>query len=80
MKRWEAALSHIEILTDNWDSYGAKVINKEAIKLVKTILNHLPENLIPEIGPNQDGSISLYWDDKEVRVFDGTLIKVMEDL
>lgn len=60
----ENGLKDMEMLQDNWDSYGAKKISKIAIDRVKDcIIRHFTENeqeKTVSIAPTKDGGIILY--------------------
>ena len=56
------AFSDLEKLEDDWNTYGAPAPTGENIKLARRICSIFPRKLQPEISPEVDGSIGLYWD------------------
>lgn len=61
-QRLELGFLDIEKLEDDWDTYGGKAPSSETIKLAKSICEFFPSRFQPEIIPESDGSVSLYWD------------------
>lgn len=61
MKNLELAFRDVERLRDDWDTYGAKAPNALTIKAAKDLCDILPDDAFPEITPNTDGSISIYY-------------------
>lgn len=56
------AFSDMEKLEDDWNTYGAPAPSSENIELARRICSLFPRKLQPEISPEVDGSIGLYWD------------------
>lgn len=56
------ALSELERLQDDWDTYNAVAPTSKNIELAERICSLFPRKLQPEISPEVDGSIGLYWD------------------
>lgn len=56
------AFSDMEKLEDDWNTYGAPAPSNENIELARRICSLFPRKLQPEISPEVDGSIGLYWD------------------
>lgn len=61
-QRVEKAFQYISVLKDNWDSYGAAAPTSDVIESAKRASSFFPSHLQPEIQPEADGSIGLYWD------------------
>lgn len=53
-------------LKNDWDTYGAKAPSLETINKAYEILNSIPFLISPEIFPERDGSIGLYWDEPSI--------------
>jgi hypothetical protein len=52
----------LETSEDNWDGYGAKPINKDALENAKAVILALPRNSpLPELGADADGDVTLDW-------------------
>ena len=49
-------------LQDDWDSCGSKAPTTRTIEIVRSIILKNKSELLPEIYPEQDGSIGLYWE------------------
>lgn len=61
-ERLALAYSAMEGLLDNWDSYEAKAPSEETLTLAKKISSLFNRKIQPEVRPETDGSIGLYWE------------------
>lgn len=54
----------LSLLEENWDSYGAKPINRSAIvTAIAIVLEHMPDDLPrPSVVPTRDSGIQFEWD------------------
>ncbi len=64
--KWEKIFIQLFEIADycsveDWDGYGATPVNLFAIKQIREFLSQLPDLPIPEIIPDNDGSIALQW-------------------
>jgi hypothetical protein len=60
--RLELGFRDIEILPNDWDSYGSPAPTRETVALAKSICREFPTDMQPDINPEKDGSVGLYWD------------------
>ena len=56
------ALRDLENLEADWDTYGADAPKFENIQIAERVCQYFPRKLQPEIAPEPDGTIGLYWD------------------
>lgn len=70
-QRLELGFRDIQILPNDWDTYGSPAPTQETIDLAKQICSLFPSQFQPEIMPEKDGSIGLYWEkeNKTIVVF-----------
>ncbi|MBP9837397.1 MAG: hypothetical protein KBC84_01655 [Proteobacteria bacterium] len=61
-ERLKLAFSDVRKLKDDWDSYGAIAPESKTILLAEQVCEKFEPNIQPEISPEHDGSIGLYWD------------------
>lgn len=58
----ELAIVAMECSTPDWDGYGAKPVDPDALLMAETIIRALPDGFpVPEVGAEPDGAISLDW-------------------
>jgi hypothetical protein len=62
-----SAISSIQLLGENWDSYGGKKTSDDLIKLALSILTQImPVNApVPSVVPLGDGGLQLEWHRKQ---------------
>lgn len=58
-KRVNETFILIEALLDDWDSYGARPIDKKVIRAAKAVAGIITE--MPQFAPSSDGSIVFEW-------------------
>ncbi len=58
-----ADLEALRSLPENWDGYGAPVVDSRVIDAAKRFIKRLPENLAyrPHVVPTSTGSLQLEW-------------------
>ena len=61
-EKLELGFEDIELLNDDWDSYGALAPKEETVQIAKEVCSKFPIYAQPDIFPENDGSIGLYWD------------------
>jgi len=61
-KRIELGFSEMSLLKNDWDTYSAIAPSKSAIDVAKELCSLFPPRIQPEIYPENDGSVGLYWD------------------
>lgn len=59
-------LADMKKLKNDWDTYGAKAPSEETINKAYAVLDVIPFLKAPEIFPEKDGSIGLYWDEPTI--------------
>jgi hypothetical protein len=70
-----AAISQLRTLAsecgeENWDGYGAAIIDPRAVSNAEAIVRALPMGVpLPEFAPEPDGSVSLDWIQSRTRRF-----------
>lgn len=64
-ERLKQAFDYIGMLSDNWDSYGAFAPKEHVISTTKCVAAFFPTYLQPEVQPETDGAIGLYWDNEK---------------
>lgn len=65
-QRLRLGLADMRKLKNDWDTYGAKAPSAETINKAHEVLDIIPFLKAPEILPEKDGSIGLYWDEATV--------------
>ncbi|KHD87188.1 MAG: hypothetical protein OM95_15960 [Bdellovibrio sp. ArHS] len=65
-QRLEFGFRDIEILPDDWDTYGSPAPTSATIQLAKQVCATFSPQVQPEIMPERDGSISLHWEGPEI--------------
>lgn len=70
-ERLELGFRDIEILPDDWDTYGSPAPTKATVDLAKRVCSLFPSQFQPEILPERDGSVGLYFliDEVEFAIF-----------
>ncbi len=65
-QRLRLGLADIRKLKNDWDTYGAKAPTEDTINKAYEVLDVIPFLKAPEILPEKDGSIGLYWDEPSI--------------